>query len=107
MDAKTKTALITGGSGGIVYELAKLFARDRYNLVLVARRADRLNPVAGELQGQFRIAVKTIALDLAAGPAAKSLFDQVQGEGVVVDVLVNNAGRWCFPGRKIGWWRSR
>src|SRR3984885_1238818 len=96
MDAKTKTALITGGSGGIGYELAKLFARDRYNLVLVARSADKLNPVAGELQRQFRVAVKTIALDLAAGPAAKSLFDQVQGEGVVVDVLVNNAGFGVF-----------
>lgn len=92
MDANTKTALITGASGGIGYELAKLFARDHYNLVLVARSADKLNQVAGELQGQFGIAVKTIALDLAAGPAAKSLFDQVQGEGVVVDVLVNNAG---------------
>jgi short-subunit dehydrogenase len=96
MDAKTKTALITGGSGGIGYELAKLFARDRYNLVLVARSADKLNPVAGELQGQFPVAVKTIALDLAAGPATKSLFDQVQGEGVVVDVLVNNAGFGVF-----------
>ena len=96
MDAKTKAVLITGGSGGIGYELAKLFARDRYNLVLVARSAAKLNPVAGELQGQFRIAVKTIALDLAVGPAAKSLFDQVQGEGVVVDVLVNNAGFGVF-----------
>ena len=91
MDGKSKTALITGASGG-VDQLAKLFARDHYNLVLVARSADKLNQVAGELQGQFGVTVKTIALDLAAGPAGKSLFDQVQGEGVVVDVLVNNAG---------------
>ncbi|MGA8441551.1 MAG: SDR family oxidoreductase [Candidatus Sulfotelmatobacter sp.] len=96
MEAKTRTALITGASGGIGYELAKLFARGRYNLVLVARNADKLNPVAGELQGQFRVAVKTIALDLAAGRAARALFDQVQGEGVVVDVLVNNAGFGVF-----------
>jgi len=40
------TALITGASGGIGYELAKLFARDHYNLVLVARSGDRLNQVA-------------------------------------------------------------
>jgi uncharacterized protein len=93
---KTKTALITGASGGIGYELAKLFARDGYNLLLVARSADTLNLVAGELQRQFRIGVKTIALDLAAGPAAKSLFDQVQSEAAVVDVLVNNAGFGIF-----------
>ncbi|HKN17925.1 MAG TPA: SDR family oxidoreductase [Candidatus Sulfotelmatobacter sp.] len=96
MDGQTKTALITGASGGIGYELGKLFARDHYNLVLVARSADKLNQVAGELQGQFGITAKTLALDLAAGPAAKSLFDQVQGEGVVVDVLVNNAGFGVF-----------
>jgi short-subunit dehydrogenase len=96
MDANTKTALITGASGGIGYELAKLFARDRYNLVLAARGADQLNRVAGELQGQFRIAVETMALDLAAATSARSLFDQVQGEGVMVDVLVNNAGFGVF-----------
>ena len=44
MDSKTQTALITGSSGGIGYELAKLFARDHSNLVLVARNAEKLNP---------------------------------------------------------------
>jgi uncharacterized protein len=87
-----QTALITGASGGIGYELAKLFARDRYNLVLVARSADRLNQVASELQGRFGVAVKTVALDLAAAPAPQFLFDQLQREQVAVDVLVNNAG---------------
>jgi short-subunit dehydrogenase len=92
MDSKTQTALITGASGGIGYELAKLFARDHYNLVLVARGTDRLNSVAAELQTQFGVAVKAIALDLAAVPASKFLFDQLQREGTAVDVLVNNAG---------------
>jgi uncharacterized protein len=90
MDSKTQTALITGASGGIGYELAKLFARDRYNLVLVARSGDKLNQVAAELGEQFGITVKTIVLDLAAVEAARVLFDQLQGEAV--DVLVNNAG---------------
>ncbi len=92
MEPKTQTALITGASGGIGYELARLFARERFNLVLVARSADKLNQVATELQGQFVITVRTVPLDLAAQPAARFLFEQMQREGVAVDILVNNAG---------------
>ena len=83
MESKIQTALITGASGGIGYELAKLFARDHYNLVLVARSTEKLNQVAAELQSQFGVTVKTVALDLAAQPAPKFLFDQLQREGVV------------------------
>ncbi len=89
------TVLITGASGGIGYELAKLFARDHHNLVLVARSGDKLAQVAAELQPQG-VTVKTIALDLAAPPAAKFLFDQLQREGLAVDILVNNAGFGAF-----------
>jgi uncharacterized protein len=96
MDSEPQTALITGASGGIGYELAKLFARDQYNLVLVARSTDKLNQVAADLQSQFGVTVKTVALDLAAAPAPKFLFDQLQREGVAVDVLVNNAGFGVF-----------
>ncbi len=96
MDSKTQTGLITGASGGIGYELAKLFARDHYNLVLVARSTEKLNQVAAELQSQFQVTVKTVALDLASPPAATFLFDQMQREGIAVDVLVNNAGFGSF-----------
>lgn len=89
------TTLITGASSGIGYELAKLFARDHHNLVLVARNADKLAQVANELQAHG-ITVKTIALDLAAPPAPKFLFDQLQREGIAVDILVNNAGFGSF-----------
>jgi len=85
------TVLITGASGGIGYELAKLFARDHHNLVLVARNADKLTQVANELQAHG-ITVKTVALDLAQPPAAKFLFDQLQREGISIDILINNAG---------------
>jgi short-subunit dehydrogenase len=85
------TALITGGSGGIGYELAKLFAHDHHNLVLVARSGDKLTQIARQLEPQG-ISVKTIALDLASPLAPKFLFDQLQREGVLIDILINNAG---------------
>jgi short-subunit dehydrogenase len=89
------TTLITGASGGIGYELAKLFGGDRHNLVLVARSVDKLALVAAELQ-THGVTVKTIALDLAAPPAPKFLFDQLQREGIAVDILINNAGFGAF-----------
>jgi short-subunit dehydrogenase len=85
------TALITGASGGIGYELAKIFARDHHNLILVARSADKLAQVARELQAHG-VTVKIVALDLAAPIAPKFLFDQLQSERISVDILVNNAG---------------
>src|SRR5450755_1728631 len=87
-----QTALITGASSGIGYELAKLFAKDHYNLVLVARGAPKLTQFADELQRQFGVLAKAVALDLTAAPAPKFLFDQLQREGIAVDILVNNAG---------------
>jgi short-subunit dehydrogenase len=91
MNDKTSTALITGASGGIGYELANLFAKDHHNLVLVARRAQCLEQFADELRRMFGISVKTVALDLTAADAPTLLFDQMQREGIAVDILVNNA----------------
>jgi len=96
MDVPPLTVLITGASGGIGYELAKLFAKDHHNLVLVARNGPRLAQVADELQRQFGITVRTFALDLTEPSAPQSLFAQVQSEGVAVDILVNNAGYGRF-----------
>ena len=87
----SRNVLITGASGGIGYELAKLFARDRHNLILVARSADKLAQVAKEMEG-MGVRVKTVPLDLAGSPARKFLFDQMEREGVAVDILINNAG---------------
>jgi uncharacterized protein len=87
-----QTALITGASGGIGYELSKLLARDHYNLVLAARSLAKLTEVAAELQGQFDVTVMTVAVDLTAAIAPKFLYDRLRREGIAVDVLVNNAG---------------
>src|SRR5437868_3559837 len=89
------TVLITGASGGIGYELAKLFARDHHNLVLAARNADKLAQLATELRTQG-VTVKTVPLDLSTPLAPKFLFDQLQTEGVAVDILINNAGFGAF-----------
>jgi short-subunit dehydrogenase len=61
-----KTALVTGASSGIGYELAKCFARDGYNLVLVARSADELKKIAAQLTSDYSISAKVIAKDLSA-----------------------------------------
>jgi uncharacterized protein len=87
--------LITGASGGIGHELAKLFARDRHNLALVARSAEKLATVSTELE-PAGIKVKNIALDLAKPGAPRVLHDQLQSDAVVVDILVNNAGFGAF-----------
>lgn len=87
-----QTALITGASAGLGYEFAKLFARDHYNLVLVARSGPKLAELADQLQRQHGVLVKTITLDLGSPRAAQDLFEATQRAGVQVDVLVNNAG---------------
>ena len=87
-----KTALITGASSGIGYELAKIFATNGYDLVVVARDADSLERVARELETRHAICVRAIPKDLALPFSPRELYDQLAAEGVVVDVLVNNAG---------------
>jgi short-subunit dehydrogenase len=62
----------------IGYELAKLFARDRYNLVLVARNRDTLEQFVTELQAQFGISARAVALDLTVASAPQLLFNSAQ-----------------------------
>ena len=87
-----KTALITGASGGIGHELAKLFAQDGYNLVVIARSQEKLAQVAQELQSKFGILVKAIPKDLAIPTAPEEIFTELQNEGITIHFLVNNAG---------------
>ena len=88
----TGTALITGASSGIGLELAKLFARDGYELVLVARRVERLEELGRELTQRHGVRCHTISVDLAQPDAAAEIVRRLEGAGPAVDVLVNNAG---------------
>src|SRR5881275_1200989 len=88
-------ALVTGGSSGIGFELAKLFAEDGYNLILVARDAGELNQKAEELSGA-NIDVVTISKDLFQHNAPFEIYDEVKQRNLVVDVLVNDAGQGQF-----------
>lgn len=86
-------ALITGASSGIGYELAKRFARDGHDLVLVARSRERLEEISKELSG---VSVKVIAKDLSHPRAALDIFDELQRESLHIGVLVNCAGFGTF-----------
>ena len=87
-----ETVLVTGASSGIGLELARCFAADRSRLVLVARNTAALETLAGELRREHDIPVEVVTADLAKAEAPWQIFDQLQQQGVAVDVLVNNAG---------------
>lgn len=84
-----KTALITGATSGLGYEFVKLFAKDGYNLVIVARNKQKMEQIKQSLKS---IDVMVIAKDLSAPNAAKEVFEEVEKQGITIDVLVNNAG---------------
>lgn len=86
------TALITGASEGIGRELARLYARDGYRLILVARNEARLGELADELGKQYEARSIIIKQDLAKPESARIIFEIVQQEKISVDLLINNAG---------------
>ncbi|SFI68506.1 SDR family NAD(P)-dependent oxidoreductase [Planctomicrobium piriforme] len=88
----TETVLITGASSGIGLELAKRFAADGSELILVARRTDRLEELAELLKREHGTTSTVISADLAQPGAPQHLMEQIQAAGKQVDVLVNNAG---------------
>jgi short-subunit dehydrogenase len=90
--ADRKTALITGASFGIGLELARIFAREGHNLVLVARSADKLRQLASELEKAHGTRSLILAADLSDPGAAAYVLDQTNRANIVVDILVNNAG---------------
>jgi hypothetical protein len=87
-----KTALITGASFGIGLEFSRIFAREGYNLVLVARSADKLRQLASELEKAHGTRSLMLATDLSEPGAPAYVLDQTTRADIQVDVLVNNAG---------------
>lgn len=90
------TALVTGASSGIGLELARVFAREGFDLALTARRGDALAALATDLQTRHGVAVHVVTADLATAGGAAALADDLERAGIHVDVLVNNAGFGLF-----------
>jgi uncharacterized protein len=86
------TALITGASAGIGAAFARELAARRYNLVLIARSQDKLQELATSLKTQYPIQVDIIVQDLTEPNAGETVFEKVQQQGTVIDLLINNAG---------------
>jgi NADP-dependent 3-hydroxy acid dehydrogenase YdfG len=87
----SKIALITGATAGIGEACARLFAQQNYNLILLARRSDRLESLSKILSSEFGIKVQTLVVDVRDKEAVKRL-ETLPEEWKKVTVLVNNAG---------------
>jgi short-subunit dehydrogenase len=92
MNGAGRTALVTGASSGIGREIARLLAARSFDLVLVARREQRLSALAGELKALHRVAITVLPADLAAADSMHVLSNRLGVTAQAVDVLVNSAG---------------
>lgn len=92
-----RTALITGASSGIGAAFAEVFAANGFDLVLTARRTDRLDASATRLSQAFGVTATVITADLREADAPRRICDALASRGIAVDVLVNNAG-YGVPG---------
>ena len=91
-DLQGKTALITGASAGLGVHFAQLLAAQHCNLILVARRQERLEALQAKLTQSFGIKVTIIPFDLAQSQGAEDLYSQINSLGLTIDILINNAG---------------
>jgi hypothetical protein len=90
------TALITGASSGIGYELARRFGQDAYDLILVARDRQKLEQLAQDVQSHYGVTTKVIVRDLVDSQAPEEILREVEQASLQVDILVNNAGTQVY-----------
>lgn len=106
-DLKTRWAVVTGASSGLGADFARELAQRGCNVALVARRKERLEAVADELEKEHSVATRVLAMSLAERGVPQRLHDTLRDEGIEVDVLVNNAGFGCYgPFLEIPWERE-
>ncbi len=89
---ENKIVLITGAASGIGRALADIFARNKYELVLVDNDQVFLQRAGAEIKGKYNIAPLLIVQDLTLPPAAENIFQQLKSKKIRVDILVNDAG---------------
>ncbi len=87
-----RTALITGASGGIGLEIARLFAADKWDVALVARTEPKLRELAAQLEKEHGITAHVVTADLARAEAPTEIVTTLTGRGIAIEALVNNAG---------------
>jgi short-subunit dehydrogenase len=92
MGTSGKTALVTGASSGIGAELARIHAEHGGNLIVTARRRDRLESLKTELEAAHGVTVHVLPKDLAQSEAPQQIHDEVRSRGLPIDYLMNNAG---------------
>ncbi|MFI6440227.1 SDR family NAD(P)-dependent oxidoreductase [Streptomyces sp. NPDC050759] len=92
IDYRRQTVIVTGASSGLGAEFARQLARRGADLVLVARRADRLKDLADELTRAHRVTVHVVARDLGQPDAGRTLRAELESRGIYATGLVNNAG---------------
>jgi short-subunit dehydrogenase len=96
MTGNDRYALLTGATKGIGLELAKLLAKDGYNLVIVDSSQQGLSNTANELSDLYRVKVVTIVKALCGRNAAVEIYEEIKSVGIEVEILVNNAGQYGY-----------
>lgn len=96
-NSSNKTMLITGASAGIGAALAREYAGRGWNLIITARRTERLDALKAEIENVFSVDVNCVTADLMADGAVDMMLAEIKGKGLTVDGLINNAG-YGHPG---------